>query len=124
MFTKDQLPDITEREAAFKLHKVWEEAADKAYTLWQNDADPEAVRLADTKRQEAEDAYEACGIELEVDSALGAVRCVVCDAPIVVGDETFFDHETEEHVLRAAIGLPPRPSEEDEQLLPDMEEVA
>ena len=122
MFDKNQLPDITEREAAFALHKVWADLADKSYELWQNDADPEAVRLADAKRDEALAAMEASGMVLETGEDGNAVLCVVSGAPIVEGDETFFDYSTGEHVLRAALGLPPRPSEE--QLLPDMEEVA
>jgi hypothetical protein len=113
MFDKNQLPDITEREAALALHKAWAELADKSYELWQNDADPESVRLADAKRDEAEAALEASGMTLETGEDGNAVRCVVSGAPIVEGDETLFDYSTGEHVLRAAIGLPPRPSEEE-----------
>lgn len=123
MFSKSDLPDIAEREQAFELHRVWEELADKAHELFQNEADPEAIRLADAKRNEAEEALADCGIALESDDEGNAVRCAICDAPIRVGDETLFDYDTGEHVLRVAIGLPPR-NQEEKELLPDVEDVA
>jgi hypothetical protein len=116
MFTKDQLPDITEREKAFELHKAYEAANDRLYEL--EGADPEAIRLANARSEEAEAAYGDCGIELEIDGDGNAARCAVSGAPLLASDEMLFDYATGDCVLRIAIGLPPRPSEK--QLLPDM----
>lgn len=115
MFDKNQLPDITEREKAFKLHTTYEELSDITFDLEEADCDPEALRLALTKEEEAKAAYEDGGVEVLLDGKGNAVRCAVSGAPILDVDEI-------EIVLRVAIGLPPRQSEE--QLLPDMEDVA
>lgn len=115
MFDKNQLPDITEREAAFELCKAWEEANERLYQMEVGDADPEAIRLASAKSKEAQDAYDASGVDLEISPDLGAVRCSVSGTPVRVTDETLDDWVTGELVLRAAIGLPPRPKEGDGQ---------
>lgn len=119
MFDKSQLPDITEREKAFELHRVWEGLSDAAYQMESGDVDfePGAIEQADAKAEEAEDAYRDCGIDLLTDARGNAVRCAVSNVPILESDEV-------EIVLRVAIGLPPRPSEPEEQMLPDMEGVA
>ena len=96
MFSKSQLPDITEREQAFALHQTWADLADRVQEMWEAGADPEATRLADAKRDEAEDALSASGIRLMIDKEGNAIRCAVSGAPILESDDT-------EIVLRVAV---------------------
>jgi hypothetical protein len=121
MFDKNQLPDITEREAAFELHKAYEEA-DDAYFRLLGEADPEAVRLAKAKSDEALSAYDAAGVDLMLDQHGNAIRCALSGAPVVEIDDVFCNLKTDQCVLSLAIGVWPLSPEE--QLLPDMEEVA
>ena len=104
MFDKNQLPDIEAREKKAALYEVWMNATD------------ETAEAA----QDAYEAFDAPGIAEDANG--GALRCAMCGAPIFEGDETVEDWKTDEVFLRVAIGLPPRPSEE--QVLPDMEDVA
>lgn len=122
MFDKNSLPDITEREKAFELRRVYEALNDALYE--QEHDDEEAFKLAKAKENEAEEAYDACGIDLLLDPHGNAVRCGMSDAPVLASDEFVSDPVTDEVFLRIAIGLPPRPSEPEEQMLPDMENVA
>lgn len=121
-FDKSQLPDIMEREKAFELRRAYEALNDALYE--QEHDGEEAFNLAKARENEAEEAYDACGVELLLDPHGNAVRCAVSGAPVLTSDEAVTDTMTDEVFLRIAIGLPPRPSEPEEQMLPDMEDVA
>ena len=121
-FDKNSLPDIMEREKAFELRRTYEAANDALYET-EHDGE-EAFNLAKAREYEAEEAYDACGISLLLDPQGNAVRCAVSGTPVLESDEAVIDQVTDEVFLRVAIGLPPRPSEPEEQVLPDMEDVA
>ena len=125
MFDKYQLPDIAEREAAAELLRASNKATD---ALGEADDRP-STELSDEEYKKISDASDAAWnayrdhpIDLDTDSDGAPLRCCISGAPLTVDDETMDDPETGEKVLRAAIGMPPRPV--DDQLamdLPDLE---
>lgn len=122
MFDKSQLPDIAEREAAYLLHKVYEEAGDAVFAAEEDTSIPdETLALLEAKAKEAEAAFEAAGVDLATDHIGNAILCAVSGAPILADDECLEDAETGEMVLRVAVGLGPRPVEVDESILPSLE---
>lgn len=64
--------------------------------------------------ERAEAAYDAMeGGALLVGDGGVPVRCKISGVPVWTTDEALEDYDTGEVVLRAAIGLPPRPIDED-----------
>ena len=121
-FDKNQLEDIEKREKALALLSAWN-AASKIV----EDADPhiddDEFRKIDDAADNAYKAYQDFGVDLITDDQNEAVFCEVSGAPLVEGDDLLERVKDGSRYLAAAFELPP-PMEEEEQMLPDMEDVA
>lgn len=71
----------------------------------------EAARLYEIMIQ-AQDAYRAYDLQVVDHTGEGAARCAITHEIVLETDEYLEDVETGEVVLRSAIGLPPRETED------------
>lgn len=117
--------DIDVRRKALELLNA-ALAADKTH----EDNDPDQSGIADdelaAKAWAAWAAYEEAEGPAIMQIGLEDIPavCAVSGVPVWVGDEVLHDSHTDEVVLRAAIGLPPRPDSDDESEDDDVEEAA
>lgn len=122
LWTKDDVPDLAQREAAAKLYLAYAAACD-AYDKADEERADEAtlLRLSD-EMEAAEDAYEeAEGGAIRTDFEGGKIeRCAVTGVPLWDSDQTLMCEASDDLVLRAAIGLPPISADDAE----DFEEAA
>lgn len=117
--------DIETRRNALALFNA-ASAASKAY----EDNDPDQSGISDDEldanAKAAWDAYEAAdGPALMTDIYDEKAHvCAVSGVPLWAEDEVLEDADTGEYVLRAAVGLPPRPKTTDDETDDDVEEAA
>ena len=131
--------DLEDRKNAYALHVAWRAAARATPGRWEPNAERDAEmeqldeeyerrkneiyakyapsQTAELAVQQAEQAYrDAPGDALMEDYQNNAVLCAATGIPIWESDEIVEDNETGQVFLRAALGLPPRPADdEDEQ---------
>lgn len=116
------ITDLDLREQAAKLWDAYLKA-DEAFENAPDGADLAALEAA---RDAADDAYNdlpSPALAVGYYSNSTKYRCVVCGVPLWDTDEYLEDGETGDMVLRAAIGLPPRPVEEDAEPLAETAEA-
>ena len=107
------ITDLPLREQAADLWDAYL-AAEDALENAPEDAD---LTSMDAARDAASDAYDALvspSLAISYYKYAEKYRCVVCGIPVWDTDEFLEDPETGDLVLRAAIGLAPRPVDEDD----------
>lgn len=118
-------PDnMEERLEALRLYEEFrrlDNARAEATTIMPDEEYDVLDKAADAA-QEAYDTHPTPPL-IESYDAESVKRCGVCEAPLFEDDELLVDPSTGELFLRSALGLPPRPKEEEGQMLPDMAEA-
>lgn len=118
-------PDnMEERLEALRLYEIFraaEDARDDAPNSMPHDEYKALDGAADAAHQAYEDHPTPALIERFEDSQI--VRCGITGVPLFETDEILEDCHTGEMFLRSALGLPPRPAEEEGQEMPDMAEA-
>lgn len=111
MNTTLDLPDMQKRNEAAVLFEALIAACKARDDAPDNSPDMASLDAAVEKAQDAYDDYDAPALwESYVDES--KFRCAVTGIPCWEDDEVLEDSETGDIVLRAAIGLSPRPKEE------------
>lgn len=113
-------------EERLELLKLYEAsvAADRAHEDAPRDmpeAEYAALAIAARNADTAYVDYPLAGLVTGYEGDV--LFCGACEAPLLEDDELLEDAHTGELFLRSALGLPPRPAEEEGQEMPDMAEA-